>query len=173
MDTKITTKPLTSYIDTVKQVFRLAETYFKDLLEFNSLLVKLASMEPEEFFKYIQAQQYVKDPPGIEFVNRPKISLLLSGTGHPFDCDDRTVLSLAYFMLRNYMSKITGGEEFFDYRVLVVGRNENPHHIYIEYKKKDSINWIPFDPTYPHNVYGVAPFSPGFIKIFYRDDFSL
>lgn len=170
MEMKLTQKPLESYIQTVKEVFRLSNKYFKDLLEFNKNGKPIASFEPIEFFKYVQDCEYVKDPPGIEFVNRPKISLLLAGSGHPFDCDDRTILSLAYFKLRNYTQKLLGRDELFDYRVLVVGKTDRPHHIYIEFKNKADSNWIPFDPTYPYNVFGVTPFTPGFIKIFYEND---
>jgi len=168
---KLTQKPLESYVDTVKQVFRLARTYFLDLLDLNKYEKNLALMEPKEFFNFVRSMEYVKDPSKIEFVNRPKISIALSGTGHPFDCDDRTVLSLSYFMLINELQRMQGKKHIYDYRVLVVGRSERPHHIYIEYKNKNSTNWIPFDPTYPHNEYGIKPFEPGFLEIFYEKDF--
>ncbi len=168
---KLTDKPLDSYVDTVEQVFRLARTYFLDLLDSNKFSKNIGSMEPKDFFNFVRSMEYIRDPRAIEFVNRPKISIALSGTGHPFDCDDRTVLSLSYFMLRNNLQKIQGKDQLYDYRVLVVGRNERPHHIYIEYKLKKDPNWIPYDPTYPHNVYGMKPFTPGFLEIFYEKDF--
>lgn len=167
---KPTSKPLNSYVDTVKQVFRLARDYHKDLLDPNKYKVRIASFNPKEFFEFIRSLPYVKDPKGIEFVNRPKISILLSGTTHPFDCDDRTVLSLSYFILRNTLNKIQGKEPEYQYRIVVVGRNQKPHHIYMEYKTEKS-NWIPFDPTYPHNEYGIEPFTPGYRKEFYESEF--
>ncbi|TGN09772.1 hypothetical protein [Leptospira ilyithenensis] len=164
---KLTAKELIDYEETVSHVYRLARTWFTDLLDNNKFGIRLAALSPEEFFAFVRSQEYVKDPDRIEFLNRPRISIALAGTGHPFDCDDRTILSLSYFMLQNYMNKIFGKPRLYDYRVLVVGRFADPHHIYIEYKKTDSIKWIPFDPTYPHNEYGVAPFVPGFIRYFY------
>ncbi|XDD46371.1 hypothetical protein AB3N60_16960 [Leptospira sp. WS39.C2] len=166
--TKLTTKPLENYQETVKHVFRLAKEYATDLLEKNKFNILLSTLDPVEFYNFVREQTYVKDPLFIEFLNRPRVSIALSGTGHPFDCDDRTILSLSYFMLQNHIEKLFGRPRKYDYRVLVVGRNETPHHIYIEYKLTNSDYWTPFDPTYPHNEYGKHPFPAGFSKYFYE-----
>jgi len=161
---------LISYRQTIKEIYRLARKYYLDLLEFVYEGKVLHTLEPKEFFDYIQRKEYVKDPIGVEFVNRPKISLLKSGSGHPFDCDDRTVLCLAYLMLVNETEKIFGRPTKYEYRVLVVGRKENPHHVYSEFRETNTVEWIPFDPTYPHNEFGKPLFSPGFRTVHYEED---
>lgn len=155
----LTKSPLLSYEETVSQIFRLAREYYRDLIPYTKF-------KPQEFFTVIQKMPYVRDPEGIEFINRPKISLALAGTGHPFDCDDRAVLSLAYFKALNEVNAIFGRVEQYETRIVVTGRRSLPHHVYIEYRQIGNPEWIPFDPTYPQNKYGVELFQPGFKKTF-------
>lgn len=172
---KLTEVNLESYKQTIKEIFRLSRKYFMDLLEFTYEGKVLHCLSPKEFFDYIQNKEYVKDPQGIEFVNRPKISLLHAGSKHPFDCDDRTVLCLSYLMLVNEVERIFGRSPKYEYRVLVVGRQDKPHHVYCEFREYNAfswISWIPFDPTYPRNVFGKPLFDPGYKTIHYEDDFS-
>ncbi|MCB1711240.1 MAG: hypothetical protein KDH96_01800 [Candidatus Riesia sp.] len=145
--------------DTVKEIIRFSKLYFKDLLEPNKQNKDIKLMSNRQFFEFIKSLPYVKDFK--EFLNRPSISLLMAENNHPFDCDDRTILSLAFFRLKNYLL----GYERFKTRVLVTGRYNKPHHVYIEFKDGAG-NWTPFDPTYPRNIYGEHLFEPNFKKVF-------
>lgn len=170
LEYKKTDQELKSYRDTIKEIYRLARLYHLDLLNFYEDSIPIHTLSPKQFFDFIQNKEYVKDPSGIEYVNRPRISLEKAGSGHPFDCDDRTVLCLSYLMLNNQINKMFGKKEFYDYRVLVVGRGTKPHHVYCEYKTENS-DWIPFDPTYPHNQFGKALFEPIYKTIHYERDY--
>jgi hypothetical protein len=133
-------RPLKSFEDTVGEIKRLALTYWNDLL----LYPEICKLSPEEFFNFIKSLKYISDPTGEEYVTRPGHSLhfALTRTGHFFDCDDRSVLTIAYFTLRNKLLN-----EFNSIKIIVSGRNLRPHHVYCD------INGKPFDPTYPYNEY--------------------
>lgn len=169
---KLTDKPLGAYTETVKEIYRLARTYFLDISMTHSVSgIYLSNLTPELFFDYIQKMEYVKDPSGIEFVNRPKISLENAGKKHPFDCDDRTVLCLAYLMAQNRREEIFRRPTKYEFRVIVAGRTTYPHHVYTEFRKIGDVNWIPFDPTYPKNVFGEPLFVGGYKTIHHETDF--
>ena len=75
-------------------------------------------------------------------------------------------------MLVNETEKIFSRPKKYEYRVLVVGRHEKPHHVYCEYREMNSVEWVPFDPTYPHNEFGKHLFHPGFRTVHYESDFT-
>ncbi len=167
----LTKQPLNSYKETVAHVFDLSRLYWKDLLEYKNVTFKVNGMlvkdlTPLQWFRYVQSLPYVKDPKRIEHVTRPGISLELAGTGHPLDCDDKSILSFSYFILQN---EIKG----YDYqkRAAVTGREDKPKHIYAEFKEnRDSKIWIPYDCTYPHNVFAKTLYIPGFKRVFYEEN---
>ncbi|MCB1178472.1 MAG: hypothetical protein KDK36_12880 [Leptospiraceae bacterium] len=163
---KLETYPLNDYRDTVKKIYWLSNKYFKDLLLPNKFNKSIPLMSEKEFFEFIKSLPYVKDKE--EFLNRPKISLELAGNGHYFDCDDRTILSLSFFKLKNHLLK----RNKYDYQIVVTGRYDKPRHVFIEFKDNELTNskWIPYDPTYPHNKYGEYLYNPGFIKKFKESD---
>jgi hypothetical protein len=142
---------LKSFEDTVDEIKRLSLTYWNDLL----LYPEISKLSPEEFFNFIKSLRYVSDPKGEEYVSRPghSLHLALSKTGHYFDCDDRSVLTISYFTLRNKLFN-----EKNSIKIIVSGRNFKPHHVYCD------INNKPFDPTYPHNEYQKLLFPEGFRK---------
>jgi hypothetical protein len=165
---KITEYPLTDYKQTIKEIFRLSRQYHSDLINFKK--ENLISKTPKEFFDWLQSINYISDPNGIEVVQRPKILFSNIGTDKPFDCDDRTVLCLSYFILQNKMNRIFN-RPLYDTRVCVIGRGSRPHHVHIEYKLETEFDWKAFDPTYPRNKFNEFLFAPGFYECFYEKDF--
>ncbi|MBK8393668.1 MAG: hypothetical protein IPL26_00235 [Leptospiraceae bacterium] len=142
-------RPLKSFEDTVKEIERLGKTYWTDLL----LYPEICQMSPYDFFCFVKSLKYIADPKGEEYVTRPghTLNFALSGNGHYFDCDDRTVLTISYFTLRNKLL-----DENNKMKIIVSGRNFRPHHVYCD------VNGLPFDPTYPYNVYQKVLFPEGF-----------
>ncbi|MEM7182115.1 MAG: hypothetical protein AAF518_14450 [Spirochaetota bacterium] len=149
---------LTHYSQTVHWIFRFGYRYFKQLLQPNKFNVNIALLSPIEFFDFVQSKEYVKDKG--EHLSSPEISIDRAGTGHYFDCDDRAILAIAYFLMKNYLL----GYDRYKIRVNVTGRagKDRPHHVFIDYcdTKVDPEKWITFDPTYPRNVYGKHLFIP-------------
>ncbi|TGM28234.1 hypothetical protein [Leptospira levettii] len=165
---KITETVLKDFRQTIKEIFRLSRDYHTDLLYFDK--EDLIAKSPKEFFDWLQGIEYIADPDGIEVVQRPKILFDNIGTNRPFDCDDRTVLCLSYFILQNKMRKIFSRPQY-ETRVCVIGRGERPHHVHIEYKLENETEWKAFDPTYPRNKFNEFLFVPGFYECFYEKDF--
>jgi hypothetical protein len=149
------------YEQTVKEIYNLADKYYLDLMLPNKHNKKIELMTPKGFFEFIKSLPYVSDKD--EFLNRPKISLELAGTGHYFDCDDRTILSLSFFKLKNNLLRYPR----YNVRVVVTGRYTKPAHVFIEYQdSKNTTDWLPFDPTYPHNKFHKYLYKPGFYRAF-------
>lgn len=166
---KITEYVLKDYRQTIKEIFRLSRQYHTDLLYFKEK--DLISMSPKEFFDWLQSVEYIADPDGIEVVQRPKILFDNIGTNRPFDCDDRTVLSLSYFILLN-KQRLIFNRPMYETKVCVIGRASKPHHVHIEYKLENETEWKAFDPTYPRNRFDEFLFIPGFYECFFESDFT-
>lgn len=116
--------------ETLRQVERLATQYKNDVLIFKDL-------KPKEFFYLVSTKiMYEPDPPGIERVCRPDITLKLRSG----DCDDKTVLCLAYFLV----NKIPCG-----YSIVSQKSNKKFHHIFPFIVVDNKI--IDFDATYKKN----------------------
>jgi hypothetical protein len=158
-----TTQPLQSYKETVANCFDLARLYWKDLLLFNANGIPLKDLSIREFYEYVKSLKYVKDPVNKEHVSRPRILLERANTNHPFDCDDRSILSLSFFHLQNNLY----GKDY-KTRLTVTGRYSNPKHIYAEYFE-DGI-WKPYDCTYPHNIFNKTLYIPQFKRNFYENN---
>ncbi|MCP5501911.1 MAG: hypothetical protein H7A25_18565 [Leptospiraceae bacterium] len=154
-------KPLHSFKETVGKIVELSDKYWTDLLLPNKLKINFKELSPQELFNTIQSIPYEKDPEGIEHVSRPKILLEFAGQGIPFDCDDRTVIVLSYFKLKNH--QLSGDtKKPFQTKIRVTGRNDRPHHVFASYRIPNITDWIALDPTYPRNVYGLELFKPGY-----------
>ena len=150
---------LKDFKDTVNDIIRLADTYWKDLLEPNKFNKDFTKFTIPQFFEFVKAIPYVPDPVGIEFLSRPKIILALANSNYPLDCDDRTILTRSFLRMMN--QKLTGDiNKPFIPRVKVTGRKERPHHVFTIYEYNGET--IPFDPTYPKNEFGKELFKPGF-----------
>jgi hypothetical protein len=117
---------------TLQEVERLSKKYCTDLEPLRDLNLK-------QIFEYVSKKiEYKKDPEGIELVKRPGITLR-QGNG---DCDDKTVVVLAYC----YLKGIPAGYS-------IVGSSGSYHHIFpfILNSKNEKFD---FDATYNYNVYG-------------------
>lgn len=159
-----TIKPLNDFRETVEEIRRLGDAYWEDLLKKNKFNVDFRKMNAKQFFDFIQKLPYVPDPSGMEYLSRPEISLALSMTGHPFDCDDRTILTRAFLRLKNYLLSGNPEEPFVPF-VKVTGRSSAPHHVFTVFKTRLADSNIPFDPTYPQNIFGKELFPAGFAYI--------
>lgn len=159
-----TEQELKDYEQTVKEIIRLSNLYWKDLLEPNKHNFDFKKASFPEYFFFIRSLPYVSDPKKIEHVSRPKISLEKSGLNYPFDCDDRSVLTRSFVKLKNFL--ISGNPDFpIISKVVCAGRSFRPHHVYVSIKI-GSVE-IPVDPTYPKNEYAIKLFPEGFRKEFF------
>jgi hypothetical protein len=116
--------------DTLVEIERLATDYAQDVIDY-------VYMKPSEFFTFVKQIKYVKDPKGKEFVKRPKYTIEYNEG----DCDDKTVVCLAYFKLKNIPCGYS-----------IVGNKDFYHHIFpfvIANGKK-----IDYDATYSNNKLG-------------------
>lgn len=113
--------------ETVREIERLAATYFADLLpyRFESLM---------KAYDYVRGLPYIADPVGLETVSRPRYTLARDWNG-PRDCDDKTVILLAAAKLLRTPA-----------RIVVCGQTSRPHHVYPEWFLGE---WTPADATYP------------------------
>lgn len=96
---------------------------------------------PFQFFERVRAIPYRADPEGMEFLQRPAITLAKSGPGG--DCDDKSIVLAAYFFSCNI-----------PFHLIAASRKANGplHHVwviaYIDGK------WHDFDCTYAWNSPG-------------------
>jgi hypothetical protein len=135
---------LDTYEKTVMKVFEFAKKYQTDCLF-------LESKTPLEVFDFIKNLEYKEDPKGIEFLSRPAFSIFR--TDLPRDCDDKTLIAACYFELKNY-----------PYKIVVSGKNTNPHHIYPIVFLNNS--WKVFDATYNTNNFNELPYKESFRKVY-------
>lgn len=139
----------------------LLETYEKTVLKviefgtkYSSDCLFLINKTPMEVFEFIKNLPYKPDPKNIEFLSRPEFSIWRKDL--PRDCDDKTLIAVCYFELKNI-----------PYRIVISGKDIKPHHIYSEFLDSFKNTWIPFDATYSKNVFGKIPYVEKFRKIFY------
>ncbi len=149
---------------TIKIIFDFINQYYNDLFLFlkdnNKKLYQFLLENQNKqnlkaficFYKWIRDMPYKKDEKGIETITRQ--ILTLKGKGKR-DCDEKTILI-------GSIAKIMG----FPYRVVISGRNDKPHHIYLEIYYLD--RWIPADPTYPDkNKFAKRLFKESYRKVYY------
>jgi len=118
---KITVHELTDYKQTIREMFRLAETYKDDLKDF-------ARLNLYQFYRFLRDKvPYVRDPDGIERLQRPSITIYKGG-----DCDDKTIVAMSYFELKGM-----------PYRVAIADYGKGFEHIYPEVFF--GFRYIPFD----------------------------
>lgn len=138
---------LETYEKTVLKVMEFSQKYSSDVLF-------LINKTPQEVFEIIKNLKYKPDPQGIEFLSRPEFSIWRKDL--PRDCDDKTLIAVSYFELKNI-----------PYRIIISGKDIKPHHIYAEFLDSLKNTWIPFDATYQKNIFGKTPYVEKFRKIFY------
>ena len=146
----VTQRPLKNYRETVAEIFRLAREHMRDVRQYRDWNVF-------DYYNLIRSLPYVPDPIGVETVSRPGYTIKTDWTG-PRDCDDKTVLILAWANLTG----IPG-------RVVVCGQTERPHHVYPELNLEFTSNWYPMDATYPdRSALGNTLYDEKFRKVFYE-----
>lgn len=146
-DIKFKNNLLETYEKTVLKVIEFGSKYSSDCLF-------LINKTPIEVFDFIKNLPYKPDPKNIEFLSRPEFSIWRKDL--PRDCDDKTLIGVCYFELKNI-----------PYRIVISGKDVKPHHIYLEYLDEFKNTWVPFDATYPKNIFGKVPYAEKFRKIFY------
>lgn len=158
------TVEMQSYQDTLFVIVDFAKRYKNDLNEFENWSLR-------EFYEFVHALPYMRDPLGNERVQRPiftKQILWGLDAGQTRDCDDKTLLLAAFCELKNV-----------DWRMIVSAERldsvNNPKwsHIYIEVKLLYSNFWTPLDATIP-NVGGWSLFAQNEVarKIYYPESFQ-
>jgi len=105
--------------------------YCNDVYNYKQYTIK-------QFFDFVKNIPYVADPPGFEFVMRPKVMLNRRGG----DCDDKTVLCCAFFTLKN----ITNG-------FAIVSQTYKPFHHIFPFFCDDKGTKFDYDCTYKHSKY--------------------
>lgn len=150
---------LTDFRQTIEEIIRLSTSYWTDLLQPNQYKINFKKINFPQYFDLIQKIEYKADPKGIEFLSRPKH--LLNRKGIYFDCDDRSILSVSFIFLKNYLlsKNILSPIQA---RVDATGRYYKPHHVFVSFKIPLITNWITLDPTYPKNEYGKELFGAGY-----------
>lgn len=119
--------------DTLSEIERLAREYSHDV-------ESLSGKSLKSFFDFVAKDiRYQKDPEGIEFVARPAYTI----GRRAGDCDDKTVVCLAYFLLK----EIPCG-----YSIVSSSPIKPYHHIFPFIIAGD--NKIDYDATYPMNKIG-------------------
>jgi len=109
---KVTETELVDVRQTIKEMFRLAEQYKDDVKHLKNLNLL-------QFYYFLRNKvKYVKDPENVERLQRPSLTLLYGG-----DCDDKTIVAMAYFELNCY-----------DYRLAIADYGKGFEHIYPEVK---------------------------------------
>ena len=119
---------------TLNEVERLSKVYFKDMIPFRNLTIY-------QMFDFISKKvKFKKDPKNTELVMRPRLTLKrMAG-----DCDDKTVLFLAWLKLK----KIPAG-----YSIVSEKLNKPYHHIF-PFVRNKSGGTIDLDATYHYNRIG-------------------
>jgi len=135
---KLKVRQLEDYSQTVSEIWKMADNYWFDLWTWGNYSL-------EAFFSHVHSLPYVEDPAGVEFVTRPGLTVSPDYRGFR-DCDDKAVLFLAWARARF----VVRGERNVP-RVVVSGRGETPHHVYVEFfRTAGPVGiWIPAEATYP------------------------
>lgn len=115
----------------VKVIEYLGRTYAYDIDAFTHYSL-------QDYFRFVaDTINYEKDPIGIELICRPAITLKrMCG-----DCDDKTVMMVAYYNLKGY-----------EYGISVVGSGSSYHHVF-SFIVQDGQK-IDMDSTYEGSVMG-------------------
>ena len=126
--------------DTGKFMYQLVKRYSSDIGDY-------ASFSLDDFFNVIKKIPYKKDPPGIEYLQRPEV--LLKHYGKGADCDDKSIAIASW-----------AKENGLPYRFIASGKfaDKPYHHVYVEMLIRNK--WIVVDATYPENVLGFELFKP-------------
>lgn len=149
---------------TIKTIFEFINKYYRDIFIYlkntnPELLKELLKNQQKQnikvflkLYKMIRDLPYKKDEKGIETITRQFLTLQNKGKR---DCDEKAILI-------GSIAKILG----FPYRVVIVGRNNKPHHIYLEIYYLN--RWIPADATYPDkNKFAKRLFKESYRKVYY------
>ena len=132
-------RDLKSYRYTVQRMYAIAREYAGDLSGF-------VDRNLYEFYNLVRALPYRADPSGVETIIRPGYTVR---PDWPLwrDCDDKTILILAFAHLKGYESRLACvGTRDYIFKRGEGWKPAGPHHVYPEIKI--SGEWIPFDATY-------------------------
>lgn len=123
------------YEHTLENTLIVIENFSK---KYQSDIDNFLKLKPREFFYFVSNKiNYEPDPPGIERVCRPAITIKFRSG----DCDDKTVLCLAYFIRK----KIPCG-----YSIVADKGRDGFHHIFPFMLINGNI--IDFDATYKNSI---------------------
>jgi hypothetical protein len=139
---RLCSTPLTSLKQTVSEIVRLGQKYASDIPE------ELTQLSLADWYLYARDRvPYRKDPKGFETISRPKIILDTTWSG-PIDCDDKTVLCVAWFEM--------AGD--YRYAVDVIGNDAGTNPVWHVYpvvwmntgtRERPKLQPVAFDCTYP------------------------
>lgn len=137
---KITKVPNHNLKQTTKEIERLINSYYPDVISLKDLNIY-------EMFDYVSTEiNYQKDPANTELVMRPAYTMKLKAG----DCDDKTILFLAWMKLKNYPS---------GYSIVSDSDNKPYHHIFpFMYDPENRKKIIDLDATYSKNKIGVSKY---------------
>lgn len=136
---KVTKVPAHNLQQTLNEVKRLSDTYFLDMKPYRDFNIY-------QIFDFIAKKiEYIKDPAGTELVMRPALTIK-RGMG---DCDDKTVLFLAWLKLK----RIPRG-----YSIVSDSANKSFHHIFPFTHDRDTGKIIDLDATYARNQIAVSKY---------------
>lgn len=143
---KTTVSRLRSLEQTINVMRRLAVQHAGDLAPY-------ATWPLSRIYNLVRALPYVRDPAGNELVKRPYYTL--NGIGDGGDCDDKTVVLLAWAKLNGVPA-----------RIVVSGKSAKKplHHVYPEVYINSE--WVPVDATYSYNSLGRRLFKEEKRKVF-------
>jgi hypothetical protein len=132
---KTTITNLTNLKQTGRQMRRLAYQYRNDMALYRNYSLP-------DVFNILKNLPYIKEPPDLEIVKRPKYTLAKGG-----DCDCKAVCLMAYCHLKGIKFKI-----------IALGQEKMLHHValllYISGNGNGRGVWIFADPTYKVNQLG-------------------
>lgn len=135
------TVKMISYEQTLAVIVRFAKGHYNDLAEF-------AGWELREFYDFVHALPYLRDPKDDERVQRPLFTKrLLWGLneGETRDCDDKTLLLAAFCELKRIRWRMIVSAERRDVKTGMPIWS----HIYLEAQLPGSSFWTILDATIP------------------------
>lgn len=141
-----------NYKQLVSDILEHAKNFKEDLIEKGFDKFSLG-----EFYNYVLNLPYISDGEENEILVRPKYSLDKNYNVNR-DCDDKCLALATFCELKNIK-----------YRIIVSGRKNKVHHIYLEIFYAPLNKWLKLDATYPNiNKLGKGLFKEKKREIYYN-----